>query len=125
VITAVRQTVERGRGVAVNDLAEALRLHRSGMTAATSFRRIAELSPEPHAKRLYSLLATAEERGSDLAAALLALSRDVRDDRRDALKRAATKRRAAMLLPIVALLAPILIMFIAAPLPWIIFGELR
>jgi tight adherence protein C len=125
VITAVRRTVERGRGAVVDDLAEALRHHRSGLSAPASFRRIAETSPEPHARRTYLLLATAEERGSDLADALLALSHDVRDDRRESLRRAATKRRAAMLLPIVALLAPILIMFVAAPLPWIVFGELR
>lgn len=125
VIGAVRATVHRGRGEVVADLAEALRLHRGGLAASEAFRRIAAVSPEPHARRLYELLATAEERGTDLATALLALASDVRDDRRDALRRRATKRRAAMLLPILGLLAPVLVMFVAAPLPWIIFGELR
>ncbi len=125
VIGAVRTTVHRSRGEVVADLAEALRLHRGGLAASDAFRRIAGVSPEPHARRLYELLATAEERGTDLAAALLALANDVRDDRRDALSRRATRRRAAMLLPILGLLAPVLVMFVAAPLPWIIFGELR
>lgn len=125
VIGAVRTTVHRGRGEVVADLADALRLHSGGLAASEAFRRIAAVSPEPHARRLYELLATAEERGTDLATALLALANDVRDDRRDALRRRATKRRAAMLLPILGLLAPVLVMFVAAPLPWIIFGELR
>ena len=125
VISAVRDAVERGRGAVIDDLAEALRMHQGGMSAGEAFRRIGEFTPEPHAKRTYLLLATADERGSDLAGALLALSHDIRDDRREALRRRATKRRAAMLFPIIAILAPILIMFVAAPLPWIIFGELR
>jgi tight adherence protein C len=125
VIGAVRTTVHRTRGEVAADLAEALRLHRGGLAGSDAFRRIAVVSPEPHARRLYELLATAEERGTDLAPALLALANDVRDDRRDALRRRATKRRAAMLLPILGLLAPVLVMFVAAPLPSIIFGELR
>ena len=125
VIGAVRTTVHRSSGEVASDLAEALRLHRGGLSAPEAFRRIAAVSPEPHARRLYELLATAEERGTDLATALLALANDVRDERRDALRRRATKRRAAMLLPILGLLAPVLVMFVAAPLPWIIFGELR
>lgn len=125
VVSAVRDTVERGRGAVVDDLAEALRMHRGGLSAGEAFRRIADLTPEPHAQRTYLLLATADERGSDLAEALLALSHDIRDDRREALRRRATKRRAAMLFPIIVILAPILIMFVAAPLPWIVFGELR
>ena len=125
VMTAVRNTVSRISGAVADDLSDAVRMHRSGTPAAEAFRRLAAVTPEPHARRTYLLLATAEERGSDLATSLLALSHDVRSDRREALRRAATKRRAAMLLPVIALLAPILIMFIAAPLPWIVFGELR
>jgi tight adherence protein C len=121
VVSAVRQLSERGRGAVVDELAEALRLHQSGMPASTAFRRIADLTPEPHARRCYTVLATADERGSDLAVALLALSEDIRDDRREALRRQATRRRATMLLPIIGILAPILILFVAAPLPWIVF----
>ena len=122
VIQAVGATVQRGSGEVVAELAEALRLHRSGWRGPDAFRRIAELTPEPFCSRTYRLLATAEERGADLAAALLSLSEDVRESRRESIKRTATKRRAAMLIPTIAILAPVLILFVAAPLPYLITG---
>lgn len=124
VVSAVRHLVERGHGAVVDELSEALRMHQSGMPASQAFRRIATLTPEPHARRAYQVLATADERGSDLAEALLALSEDIRDDRREALRREATRRRATMLIPIIAILAPVLILFVAAPLPWIVLRGL-
>lgn len=120
VIQAVRATVNRGSGEVVSELAEALRLHRSGWRGSDAFRRIAELTPEPFCSRTYRLLAAAEERGADLAEALLSLSEDVRETRRESIRRTATKRRAAMLVPTVAILAPVLILFVAAPLPYLI-----
>jgi tight adherence protein C len=122
VIQAVKATVERGRGEVVAELGEVLRLHRSGWSGPDAFRRIAELTPEPFCSRTYRLLATAEERGADLAGALLALSEDVRETRRESIKRTATKRRAAMLVPTIAILAPVLILFVAAPLPYLVTG---
>jgi tight adherence protein C len=124
VVSAVRQLVATGRGAVVDELREATRLIQGGMPASRAFRRIADLTPEPHAARLYQLLASSEERGSDLAGALLAMSEEIREDRRDALRRLATKRRAAMLVPIVGLMAPIMILFVGAPLPWIVFRGL-
>lgn len=122
VVHAVKSMVERGLGEVVGELEEALRLHRSGWRAPDAFRRIAELTPEPFCSRTYRLLASAEERGSDLASALLSLSEDVRETRRESIKRTATKRRAAMLVPTIAILAPVLILFVAAPLPYLITG---
>jgi tight adherence protein C len=124
VVSAVRSLVEHGHGAAIDELGEALRLHQSGMPAGPAFRRIASLTPEPHARRCYQVLATADERGSDMATALLALSEDIRDDRREAMRRQATRKRAVMLIPIIAILAPILILFVAAPLPWIVLRGL-
>jgi tight adherence protein C len=121
VVQAVSQIVLRGQGEVVDELAEALRLHRAGMRAAEAFTRIAESTPEPQCARTYSLLAAAEERGADLGSALLALAEDVREGRREALRRAATKRRAAMLVPIIGILAPIMLLFVGAPLPRILF----
>lgn len=120
VIQAVKAVVERGSGGVVGELEEALRLHRAGWQGPDAFRRIAELSPEPFCSRTYRLLAMAEEKGADLAEALLALSEDVRETRREAVKRMATKRRAAMLVPTIAILAPVLILFVVAPLPYLI-----
>lgn len=122
VIQAVMATVERGSGEVISELGEVLRLHRSGWRGPDAFRRVAELTPEPFCSRTYRLLASAEERGADLAGALLALSEDVRETRRESIKRTATKRRAAMLIPTVAILAPVLILFVAAPLPYLITG---
>jgi Flp pilus assembly protein TadB len=122
VVQAVAATVSRGSGEVIGELGEALRLHRAGWRGPDAFRRIAELTPEPFCARTYRLLASAEERGADLAGSLLALSEDVRETRRESIKRTATKRRAAMLVPTIAILAPVLILFVAAPLPHLITG---
>ncbi|HKX76409.1 MAG TPA: type II secretion system F family protein [Acidimicrobiia bacterium] len=122
VVQAVSQIVARGHGEVVGELAEALRLHRAGMRATDAFSRIAEATPEPQCARTYALLGAADERGADLGAALLALAEDVREGRREALRRAATKRRAAMLVPIIAILAPVMLLFVGAPLPQILFN---
>lgn len=122
VMQAVSRVVERGRGEVAKELAEGLRLHRAGLSASEAFGRIADLTPEPACARTYRLLAVADERGVDLAAGLLALAEDVREARREAMKRSATKRRAAMLIPTIALLAPTLILFVAAPLPFLLTG---
>lgn len=124
VIQAVQQLSERGSGAVVEELKEALRLHRSGMPASDAFSRVASTTPEAHAARTYALLAAADERGADLGEALLALSEDVREGRREAMRRQATKRRAAMLIPTIAILAPVMLLFVAAPLPSIVFGNL-
>ncbi len=52
-----------------------------------------------------------------------ALSEDLRDTRREEIRKSATKRRAAMLVPTIAVLAPVMLLFIAAPLPSIVFGS--
>jgi tight adherence protein C len=124
VIQAVQYVVSRGVGVMAGELGEVLRLHRSGVPASEALARAARSTPEPHAARTYWLLSSAEERGADLAGALLALSEDVREARREAIRRVATKRRAAMLIPTIAILAPIMLLFVAAPLPGIVFGGL-
>lgn len=122
VVQAVSQLVARGRGEVVTELREALRLHRAGMRASAAFHRIAESTPEPFCARTYSLLAVADERGVDLADGLLSLSEDVREARRAAIRRTATKRRAAMLIPTIAILAPVMLIFVAAPLPRLVLG---
>lgn len=124
VIHAVRRVVARGRGAVVDELSEALRAHTSGVRASDAFVRIAQTTPDPDAARTYKLLAAGAEYGADLAGALLDLSEGVRDARREALRRTATRRRAAMLVPIIAILAPVMLLFIAAPLPSLVFGNL-
>jgi pilus assembly protein TadC len=122
VVHAVSQICQRGQGEVVGELSEALRLHRAGMRAAEAFRRIAALTPESECARTYGLLAAADERGADLGLSLLALAEDVREGRREAIRRAATKRRAAMLVPIIGILAPVMLLFVGAPLPSLLFN---
>jgi tight adherence protein C len=121
-VQATQRVVDRGSGVMVEELDAVLVWIRSGMPEPEAFRRAAELTPEPSAARTYNLFAAGAERGVDLGAALRALSEDLRDARREDLRRLATKRRAAMLVPTIGVLAPIMLLFIAAPLPSVIFG---
>jgi tight adherence protein C len=120
---AVQRVVERGHGVVVDELNDVLTWTRSGLGEAEAFRRAAELTPEPSAARTYQLLAAGVERGVDLGGGLLALSADIRDARREQMHKDAVRRRAAMLVPTIAILAPIMLLFIAAPLPSIVLGH--
>lgn len=115
-ILAAQRLTMRGRGAVIDELSEALRLHTRGMPAARAFEHIAAATPEPFAARTYKLLASGAERGADLASGLLALSNDVRDARRTDVRRLATKQQAAMLVPIIFILAPIMLFFIGMPL---------
>jgi tight adherence protein C len=122
-VQATQRIVDRGTGAMVEELDAVLTKVRSGVSEPDAFRRAAELTPEPNAARTYKLFAAGAERGVDLAGALRSLSDDLRDARREDLRRVATKRRAAMLVPTIAILAPIMLLFIAAPLPSVIFGS--
>lgn len=122
VVQATRRITERGRGVVVAQLHEVLRLHRSGLPAREAFARVAATSPEPAVARTLRLLGAGAEHGADLADALLEHSDDVREARRQAVLRTATRRRAAMLVPVVGVLAPVMLLFVGAPLTSLILG---
>lgn len=122
VADAIRHVVIRGNGAFVDELAEVLRLHESGVAMSAALERAASLTSEPEAARTYSVLATAQERGADLGEALLDLSKDLRAARREELQRDASRRRLLMVIPIVVILAPIVLLFIGGPIPQIIFG---
>ena len=121
-VQATQRIVDRGAGAVVDELQAVLLAMRNGVAEPAAFRRAAELTPEPSAARTYKLFAAGAERGVDLADGLRALSEDLRDSRREEIRQSATKRRAAMLVPTIAVLAPVMLLFIAAPLPSIVFG---
>jgi len=123
VVDALRHAVDRGNGVFVDELDEILRLQASGVTMAEALRRAASMTAEPEAQRTYNVLATAQDRGADLGDALLDLSTDLRSQRREDLKRQAAQRRLWLIIPIVIILAPVLLLFIGAPVPSLIFGS--
>lgn len=122
-VQAVQRVVERGTSIVVDELRAALVWMQRGVSEADAFRRAAALTPEPSAARTYRLFATSVECGSDLGTALRSFSEDLRDARREELRRLATKRRATMLIPIIAVLAPVMLLFIAAPIPTMLFGD--
>jgi tight adherence protein C len=121
-VQAMQRIVDRGRGAFVDECADVLRAIRAGMPEPDAFRRAAQITAEPAAARTFALFAATAERGADLAGALLDLSNDIRDARREDLRATATKRRAAMLIPTIAILAPIMLLFIAAPIPKMVLG---
>jgi tight adherence protein C len=122
VVQAIQRVVDRGSGDVVDELAEVLWLHRGGRRITEALASAARTTPEPHAARTYLLLANGVEHGADLADSLRTLSQDLRTQRAEAMRRAATRRRAAMLVPIIGILAPVMLLFIAAPLPSIVLG---
>lgn len=121
-VQATQRIVDRGSGAVVQELGAVMRAIRTGTSEREAFEHAASATPEPAAARTYKMFASGVERGADLAGALRALSEDLRDARREELRRTATKRRAAMLVPTIAILAPIMLLFIAAPIPSIVFG---
>jgi tight adherence protein C len=121
-VQALMRVTERGHGEVVDELDAIVTSIRAGRSEAEAFRHAAQVTAEPHAARTYRLFALAAEHGADLGIALRALSDDLRAVRRDELRRQATRRRAAMLLPTIAVLAPIMLLFVIAPLPSIVLG---
>lgn len=122
IVQATGRVVQRGSGLVVDDLATALRIHATGRPLRDALLHVAEATPEPTAARTYRLLAAGAEHGADLASSLLEHADDVREARRESLQRQATRRRAGMLIPTIAILAPVMLLFIAAPIPSIVFG---
>lgn len=119
---ALRHVAQRGRGAVVSEIRDVLHLTRTGHPITEALRRAASATAEPEAARLFHSLAIAQERGVDLADTLLALSRDLRVARRDEAVTKAARQRLMAVVPIVVILAPIAIAFMAAPLPSLIFG---
>lgn len=122
IVQAMQRVVQRGSGLVVDDLATALRIHATGRSLRDALLHVAEATPEPTAARTYRLLAAGAEHGADLASSLLEHADDVREARREGMERQATRRRAGMLIPTIAILAPVMLLFIAAPIPSIVFG---
>jgi tight adherence protein C len=124
VTQAVARVADRVGGVLAGELREVLAAHRSGRPLDAALAHAASDTVEPNAARTYRLLASGVSYGTDLADALRRLSDDIRVERAEALRRAATRRRAAMLLPTIAILAPVMLLFVGAPLPSIVLGGL-
>ena len=121
-IGALERLVERTNGIVSDELANAVAQIRSGNAPGAVMERLGADCAEPSTGRLYRLYGATWPASGD-PDALLALAEDLRAARREDLARAMAKRRTAMAIPLVLILGPILILFIAAPLPSLIFGR--
>jgi tight adherence protein C len=120
---AVASLVQIGSGPVIDDLARALHAAAAGYGLAGSFELIAAETAEPAAARFYRFLATATTGGIDLPKALLDQADELRAQRREDVERTAAKRQMSMILPNLALMAPVMILFLLAPVPRMLFGN--
>ncbi len=119
---AVDRLVRRADGEVIGELADAAAHVRTGSTPQDVFEQLTSTTPEPSAARLYRLLSSTWSAGGD-ADALLALAEDLRASRREDINRTMAKRQTAMALPLVMVIGPILILFVAAAIPHVVFGR--
>lgn len=122
-VDAVREVCTLGRGPVIDELTEALGWIGGGVTPQRAYDKLAESTPEPVAARLYRLLSSSAQSGGDITEPLLAIADDVRSQRREDLARAAVKRRTAMLLPLLLLIAPVMVLFVGSALPSMVLGR--
>ena len=114
-VDSVRRVAGRTSGVVSAEMAQALIWIERGRQADASFEDLSALTPEPAAARLYRLLGSATVSGMDITDSLIALARDLRNQRRDELERSAVKRRSGMIFPLLIFSAPVLLLLIGAP----------
>lgn len=119
---AVERLTERAEGVVLDELAAAVALIRSGSPAADVFDQLSRSTSEPNAARLYRLYGATWQASGD-PAALLSLAEVLRAGRREDLARRMARRNTAMVMPLVLIIGPIMILFIAAAIPSIVLGR--
>jgi Flp pilus assembly protein TadB len=122
-IVAVSDLVSQGSGPVVEELARALNLVNAGYGEAAAFELVANEAAEPAAARFYRFLAAAANGGLDLAKALLDQANELRAQRREEVERGAARRQVSLILPNLVFMAPVLFVFLLAPLPQLLFGK--
>ncbi len=121
-VEAVRAVSSVGVGPVAGELRRALGWISGGTSPVRAYDKLADATAEPAAARLYRVLSGAARSGADVTEGLLAVAADVRDERRDEVARLAVRRRTAMLLPLLLFIAPVMVLFVAAALPSLVFG---
>jgi len=121
-MTAVAEVVAEGSGPVVGDLNRALNLVAAGYGDAAAFGLLATETAEEAAARFYRFLAAATRGGIDLPKALLDHADALRLQRREEVERSAARRQMSMVLPDLVFMAPVLLLFLLAPVPRLLFG---
>ncbi len=120
---AVRQITDRGRGPVVGELREAQSWVAGGLTMAQAMERLANETVEPAAARVYRILGEASQQGADVAESLMTVANTLRAERREEVERLGTKRKGAMIIPTLLVMAPVVFLYVVAPIPRFIFGS--
>ncbi|MEL6891399.1 MAG: type II secretion system F family protein, partial [Actinomycetota bacterium] len=119
---ALRQVAARANGVLAHDLRLGLSWMERGADGTEVLERLARESPEPAVGRLLRVLASSNATGRNPAGALRDLAEQLRRQRIEQLDQWSTKRRAAMLLPTVLLMFPVLLLYVLAPGALVLLG---
>jgi tight adherence protein C len=120
---AVSDVVAQGSGPIVDELARAVHLINAGYGEVPALELIARETPEPAAARFYRFLAAATSGGLDLAKALLDQASELRLQRREEVERSAARRQMSLVVPNLVFMAPVLFVFLLAPLPQLLVGK--
>jgi tight adherence protein C len=120
---AIRQVIDRGRGPVVEELREAQSWVASGLTLAQAMERLSQDTVEPAAARIYRILGEASQQGSDVAESLMTVANTLRAERREEIERLGTRRKGAMILPTLLVMAPVVFLYVVAPIPRFVFGH--
>ncbi|MEM8926066.1 MAG: type II secretion system F family protein [Actinomycetota bacterium] len=120
---AIRQVTERGRGPVVEELKEAQTWVAGGLTLAQAMERLSAETPEPAAGRIYRILGEASQQGSDVSESLMTVANTLRAERREEVERLGTRRRGAMIVPTLVVMAPVVFLYVVAPIPRFVFGN--
>jgi len=122
-VVAVSDLVSQGSGPVVDDLARAVHLTNAGYGEGPALELIAREAADPAAARFYRFLAAATGGGLDLARALLDQANELRAQRREEVERSAARRQMSLVVPNLVFMAPVLFVFLLAPLPQLLFGN--
>ncbi|MDH3679404.1 MAG: type II secretion system F family protein, partial [Acidimicrobiia bacterium] len=108
---AVRQVIDRGRGPVVAELREAQNWVAGGLTLAQAMERLSTETVEPAAARIYRILGEASQQGSDVAESLMTVANTLRAERREEVERLGTRRKGAMIIPTLLVMAPVVFLY--------------
>ncbi|HMK96296.1 MAG TPA: type II secretion system F family protein [Acidimicrobiales bacterium] len=120
---AVLELVAQGSGPVIEDLRRATHLVNAGFGEGAAFELLASEAAEPAAARFYRFLSAASTGGVDLVRALLDQANELRAQRREEVERQAARRQMSLVVPNLVFMAPVLFVFLLAPLPQLLFGK--